>query len=214
MISARALFPRVRWQDGCGGTILFAPWAVFLGAAPGPGFVIIIPGRECFWNFFDGVLRNDLEFELVRERAVELDLRGVLAEAFYGAMREVDALAVNVQALSGESGGNVGGGDRAEHFPALARFHGEDERNGGEGRGEALGAFEFAGFAGDAGLLQGFDVLAVGAAYGKRDALGEQIVAGMSGADFDLVAFGAEVFDGFEEEDFGECHGGVMLVLY
>jgi hypothetical protein len=31
---------------------------------------------------------------------------------------------------------------------------------------------------------------------------GEQIIAGVAGADFDLIAFAAETFDGFDEEDF------------
>jgi hypothetical protein len=51
-----------------------------------------------------------------------------------------------------------------------------------------------------AALLERLDLLAVGAGERHRDALGQEVIARVSGADFDLVAFAAEAFDGFDEE--------------
>ena len=41
---------------------------------------------------------------------------------------------------------------------------------------------------------------------GTRDAPGQKVIARVSRADFDLVAFAAEAFDGLEEEDFAVGH--------
>ena len=50
-----------------------------------------------------------------------------------------------------------------------------------------------------------------GAGERHRDLAGEQIIAGVASADFDLVAFAAETFDGFDEEDFTVGHLSIEL---
>ena len=47
----------------------------------------------------------------------------------------------------------------------------------------------------------------VGAGERHRDAAGQEVVAGVAGADFDLVAFAAETVDGFDEENIAVGHG-------
>ena len=41
-----------------------------------------------------------------------------------------------------------------------------------------------------------------------RKALREQVIAGIAGADFYLIAFAAETFDGLDEENFCVGHSG------
>ena len=62
-----------------------------------------------------------------------------------------------------------------------------------------------------AGLLQSFDAFAI--SHGKRHcfALGQKIIARVTGANFDLVAFGAKAVDRFEEEDFVISHDRIWV---
>ena len=122
---------------------------------------------------------------------MEADARGVLAEELDGALAEVDALALDLDAMLGELGGDFGGADRAEHLASFTGLDGEDELDGGELGGGRVGGLEVAGFTDFAGLLEGLDVLRVGAVDGERDALREQVVTGEARADADLFAFGA-----------------------
>ena len=60
------------------------------------------------------------------------DARGVLAEELDRALAEMDALALDVEAVLGELGGDFGGADRAEHLASFAGLDGEDELDGGQ----------------------------------------------------------------------------------
>jgi hypothetical protein len=53
-------------------------------------------------------------------------------------------------------------------------------------------------------------VLLVGSIERHRDFAREQKIAGVAGADFDLIAFTAEAFDGLDEENFCVCHFGIV----
>ena len=123
----------------------------------------------------------------------------MLAENLDGTLAEVDALALQLNAVFGELGGDFSGADRAEHLTTFTGLDGKDEFEGGQlGRGRSRG-LEVLGLAGFAGLLQGLDVLGVGAVDGERDALQEQVIARIARADADLFAFGAEAVDGLNE---------------
>ena len=58
-------------------------------------------------------------------------------------------------------------------------------------------------------LFQRLDVLFVRGAQRHRDLAREEKIAGVASADFDLIAFAAEAFDGFDEENFCVSHGRV-----
>jgi hypothetical protein len=85
-----------------------------------------------------------------------------------------------LDAVLNELGGDFGGADRAEHLASFAGLDGEDELDGGELGGGRVGGLEVAGFTDFAGLLEGLDVLRVGAVDGERDALREQDSCGRS----------------------------------
>jgi hypothetical protein len=76
-----------------------------------------------------------------------------------------------------------------------------------------LGTGEFGGLALGALFFERFDALAIGLI--KRDCVlaGEQVIAGVAGADADLIAFATEAGDGFQEEDFMVSHGSGWVVL-
>ena len=102
--------------------------------------------------------------------------------------------------------GDHAGGHRAKHLPVLAGLDGDD----GDEVGDALGQFghgaEFVGFACAAAFLEGFDALLVGAGERDGQALGNEVVAGVAGGDFDLVGFSAKTHDILNEDDFSFCH--------
>ena len=122
------------------------------------------------------------------------------SDVFYAALLDRDA-------GGGELGVDVVRRDGAEQLAALARLHGDGDARLLDLLGERLGAVEFLGFAQAAGLLEGLDVLAVGLGERDRLALGQEEITRVAGADFDLVAFGAEAVDRFEEENFVISHG-------
>ena len=55
-------------------------------------------------------------------------------------------------------------------------------------------------------LLERLHVLLISRIERHRNFAREQIIARIAGADFDLIAFAAEAFDGFDEEDFCLSH--------
>jgi hypothetical protein len=57
-------------------------------------------------------------------------------------------------------------------------------------------------------------LLAIGYRYGRRKSPGKQVISGVTGTHFDLIAFPAEAFDGFEQEDFTVCHNFLFLKFY
>ena len=102
---------------------------------------------------------------------------------------------------------DVGGGDGAEHAAALARLHGERERGLLQLGGDFLRAGQLLGLAHGAALLERLDLLAVRAGERHRDAAGQEVIARITRADFDWVAFAAETVDGLDEEDVAVGHG-------
>jgi hypothetical protein len=63
-----------------------------------------------------------------------------------------------------------------------------------------LGTGELLGFTLTAALLQRFDLLLVGLGQRNSVAAGEEEVARITSADFDLVTFATETVDGLNEE--------------
>ena len=129
----------------------------------------------------------------------------MFAEGLDG-LAEVNAALLDGDAGGGELGMNVVRGDGAEELAALARLHRDGDAGLRDLLGERLRAVEFLGLAEAAGPLEGLDVLAVGLGERHRLALGQEEIARITGADFDLVAFGAEAVDRFEEENFVISH--------
>ena len=70
------------------------------------------------------------------------------------------------------------------------------------GAGDSPALHKVDTLAAGAALLERLDVLLVSRIQRHRDLAREKIIAGVAGADFDLIAFAAEAFDGFDEEDF------------
>src|SRR6478609_5090387 len=153
----------------------------------------------------DRILGDDVEAELDGDFGMQADLNLVLAEGL-DRLAEVDAALLEGDTGRGELLVDVVRGDRAEELAALARLHGDGDARLLDLLGERLGAVELLGFAEAAGLLEGLHALAVGAGERHGHALGQEEIAGVAGADLDLVAFGAETVDGFEEEDFVISH--------
>src|SRR4051812_29318774 len=154
----------------------------------------------------DRVLRDDVEGEFDADLGVQLDLHLVLAEGLDW-LAEMDAALLDVDAGGGELGMDVVRRDGAEQLATLACLHGDGDAGLLDLLAERLRAVELLGFAETAGLLEGFDVLAVGLRERNGHALGQEIIARVAGADFDLVAFGAKAVDRFEEENFAVSHG-------
>src|SRR5690606_16595400 len=98
----------------------------------------------------------------------------------------------------------------------LATFTGGD-REGDRGffklLGQILSRRGFGSLALGAALLERLDLLAVGLGQRNGEVLGKEVVAGVAGANLDLVAFGAEAFDGFGEENFAVSHGNRCFVF-
>ncbi len=161
----------------------------------------------------DRILGNDLERKFDRNLGVQLDLHLVLAEGL-DRLAKVDAALLDRDAGSRELVVEIIRGDRTEELAALARLDGDGDAGLLELLGQDLSAVEFFGFAEGAGLLEGVDLLAVGDGQRNRHALGQEEIAGVTGADFDLVAFGTKAVDRFEEENFVVSHVRTVLVVF
>src|SRR6478609_7756771 len=153
----------------------------------------------------DRILGDDVEAELDGDFGMQADLNLVLAEGL-DRLAEVDAALLEGDTGGGELLVDVVRGDRAEQLAALARLHGDGDARLLDLLGQRLGAVELLGFAEAAGLLEGLDALAVGTGERHGLALGQEEIAGVAGADFDLIAFGAKAVDRLEEEDFVISH--------
>lgn len=170
------------------------------------------PGWEGHAAFALGVgLSRNNEFE--RGFDIGVELHGDFE--FTGALDRF--LQHDVVAVHGEFGlieqglGEVGGGDRAEGLAALAG--GDLEVDGGfaERGGGFLGSGDFGSLAGGAFGLEGVGPVQVAFGRFQGQALGQEVIAGESAADFDEVGFGAEPGDFFGENDLDAGHGSAFV---
>ena len=141
---------------------------------------------------------------------MELDLHLVLAEGLHRGV-QVDLLLFDLHAGLDQLLVDVGGGDRTEQLAALAGLDGERDGDLGDLIGQRLGAGQFGDLALGAALLQRLDALAVGLGEGDSKLLREEVITGVAGADFDLVAFGAQTVNGLEEQNFVMSHDGICV---
>ncbi len=126
---------------------------------------------------------------------------------------EMDLALVDRDARRNELVVEVVRGDGAEHLAAFARFHGDRDRGLLDLRGQRLRAFDFFRFAESASFLERIDLLAIRMRHRNGNFAGQEIIASVASFDFNLVAFGAETGDRFEEEHFTVSHGNDGLVV-
>src|SRR5258708_34270118 len=142
----------------------------------------------------DRVFGADVEGKLDADVGVQLDPYLVLAERL-DRLAEVDPALLDGDARGGQLLVDVARGDGAEEFAALASLHRDGDAGLFNLLGQRLRTVELLGFAEAAGLLERLDALAVGLRERQGQALGQEEIARVAGADFDLVAFGAEAVD-------------------
>jgi hypothetical protein len=98
--------------------------------------------------------------------------------------------------------GNHAGRDGAEHFAVLASLDGDDADKFGEALGELGHGVELVRFAFGAALLEDFKPAFVGARQRNCQALREEIVAGVTSRDLDLVGLAAQADDVVSQNNF------------
>lgn len=102
--------------------------------------------------------------------------------------------------------GNHAGGDGAEHLAIFASLDLHHADQLAQALGELGHRVELMGFAFGAALAQCFEAALVPGADRDREALGKEVVARVTGGDFDLIGFTAETDDVMCENDFCLCH--------
>src|ERR1700739_4883038 len=148
----------------------------------------------------------DVDFYFGGDVAEDFYGDGVFAEGFES-LAELELALVDLEALCGESFGNVAGGYGAEELIVLASLAGEVEGDAVDERGLLLRGVELGGgFLGERGAnaLEGFHVAAGGF---DGELARQQEIAGGRGLDGDDVAAVAELFDVFLQND---LHGGSL----
>ena len=138
---------------------------------------------------------------------VEFDFNGGLA-GFFDRLVELDGVAVDGDSSGFEFLMDVHVRDGAECLAALARGKGEGRFEFADLGGELLGDDDFLGFALGTAGLEGFDVAEVCLGRFVCLALWDEVVTGVSGADFYNIGFGSKAFDFFFEDDLCVGHGG------
>ena len=103
---------------------------------------------------------------------------------------------------SGESVGNVAGGDGAEELIVFAGFAGERERDGGEQLGELLRGFLLGGFLLCECGAHFFEALQIAGRGFDAELAREKEIAGVAVRDVYDLAASAELFDVFLQNDF------------
>ena len=98
--------------------------------------------------------------------------------------------------------GNRAGGNGTEHFSVVAGLDDDDRDQFGNALGQVAHGVELMRLALGTALAQNFQAALVGAGQRHGKTLGKQIIARVTGGDFDLVGFGAQADDVVSENDF------------
>src|SRR6185436_18057279 len=88
---------------------------------------------------------------------------------------------------------------------------GNDRGEFGKALGELGHGVEFVRLAFGAALLERFEAALIGAGQRNGQSLRKQIIAGVTGCDFDLVGLPAKTYNVVDENDFSFWHGNKQL---